>query len=145
MVVRELKLDNRLLFAATPRLEALRIICSTCAAHQNQPRGRNFRMMSIDVRRAYFYAKTIRPVYVEIPKEDWEPDDEDHVARLNFSFYSTRDAAQHWTAEYNSFLTSIGFASGVASTCSFWHEKRELYFLVHGDDFTTAGPEESRL
>ena len=33
-------------------------------------------MMSIDVRRANFDAKTIRPVYVEIQKEEWEPGDE---------------------------------------------------------------------
>ena len=70
MVRREVKLDNRLdLFAATPPLEALRIICSICASHQRRGRGRDFRMMFIDVRRAYFYAKTIRPVYIEIPKE----------------------------------------------------------------------------
>ena len=79
-------------------------------------------MMSIDVRRAYFYAKTIRPVYIEIPKEDLEPGDEDRVARLNFNFYGTRDAAQTRTVEYSSFLTSVGFAIGAASACSFWHK-----------------------
>ena len=52
-------------------------------------------MMSIDVRRAYFYAKTIRPVYIEIPKEDWELGNESRIARLNFSVYGTRDAAQN--------------------------------------------------
>ena len=57
--------------------------------------------------------------------------------------YGTRDAAQNWTAEYSSFLTSIGFVIGAASTCSFWHKDRELYLSVHGDDFTIAGPEES--
>ena len=76
-------------------------------------------MMAIDVRRLYFYAKAMRPVYIEIPKEDLESGDEDRVARLNFSFYGTRDAAQNWTAEYSSFLTSIGFVIGAASTCSF--------------------------
>ena len=52
-------------------------------------------MMSIDVRRSYFYAKTIRPVYIEIPKEDWERGDESRIVRLNFSFYGTRGAAQN--------------------------------------------------
>ena len=46
-------------------------------------------MMAIDVRRAYFFAKTIRRVYIEIPKEEWEPGDEDRVTRLNFSLYGT--------------------------------------------------------
>ena len=95
------------------------MICSICASHQRRLHGRNFRMMSIDVRRAYFYAKTIRPVYIEIPKEDWEPGDEERIARLNFSLYGTRGAAQNWIAECISFLTSIGFATDVASTCSF--------------------------
>ena len=61
------------------------MICSIWASHQRRPHGRDFRMISIDVRRSYFYAKTIRPVYIEIPKEDWEHGDEDNVARLNFS------------------------------------------------------------
>ena len=63
------------------------------------------------------------------------------VARLNFSIYGTRNAAQNWTAEYTGFLTLIGFATGVASTCSFWRKERELHFSVHGDDFTKTGPE----
>ena len=77
----------------------------------------------------------------EIPKEDWEPGDEDRLARLNFSVYGARDTAKNWTAEYTGFLTSIGFATGVASTCSFWHKERELHLSVHGDDFTITGPE----
>ena len=100
-------------------------------------------MMAIYVRRAYFYANKIRKVYIEIPQEDCESGDEDRVARFNFSFYGTRDAAQHWTAEYSSFLTSIGFVIGAASTCSFWRKDRELYLSVHGDDSASAGPEES--
>ncbi len=70
LVGRELKLDNRLdLFAAMPPLEALRIMCSICASHQ---RRRNpYRMLRIDVKRAYFHAKAQRPVFIEIPTEDW--------------------------------------------------------------------------
>ncbi len=60
---RELKLDNRLdLFASTPPLEPLRIMRSICASHQ---RRRNpYRMLSIDVKRAYFHAKAQRPVFI---------------------------------------------------------------------------------
>ena len=55
LVGRELKTDNRLdLFAATPPLESLRLLCSICAS--NQWRARPYRMLSIDVKRAYFYA-----------------------------------------------------------------------------------------
>ena len=68
-VGREIKTDSRWdLFAATPPLESLRMICSMCAS--NQDRQDPYRIMSVDVRRAYFYAKATRPVYMEIPIED---------------------------------------------------------------------------
>ena len=58
LVGRELKLDNRLdLFAATPPLESLRIICSICASNQN--RKDPYRILAVDVSRAYFYAKAV--------------------------------------------------------------------------------------
>ena len=64
LVGRELKLDNPLdLFAATPPLESLRVICPICA--NNQAGTRPYRMMAADVRRAYFYAKVSRPVYIQ--------------------------------------------------------------------------------
>ena len=52
-------------------------------------------ILSVDVKRAYFYAKSTRPVYVEIPIEDYEPGDTHKVGKLNLSLYGTRDAAQH--------------------------------------------------
>ena len=103
LVGREIRTDSRLdLFAATPPLESLRIICSMCAS--NQDRRNPYMIMSVDVRRAYFYAKATRPVYIEIPIEDFEPGDEGRVARLNMSLYGTRDAAQNWAREYTTFL-----------------------------------------
>ena len=92
-VGREIKTASRLdLFAATPPLESLRMIWSMCAS--NQDRQDPYRIMSVDVRRAYFCAKATRPVFFEIPIEDFEPRDEGKVARLNLSLYGTRDAAQ---------------------------------------------------
>ena len=140
LVGRELKLDNRLdLFAATPPLEALRILCSMCAS--NQDRDEPFRIMSIDVRRAYFYAKVTRPVFIEIPEEDREPGDELKVARLNLSLYGTRDAAQNWAAEYTGYLLALGFEAGAATPTSFRHVAKDLFVTVHGDDFTVTGPD----
>ena len=53
LVGRELKTDNRLdLFAATPPLEALRLICAIRAS--NQSRGKPFRILSVEVWPAYF-------------------------------------------------------------------------------------------
>jgi hypothetical protein len=93
LVGREIKMDSRLdLFAATPPLESLRLMCSMCASHQEGPMP--YRIMAIDVRRAYFYAKTTRPVYIEIPIEDYEAGDEGKVGKLILSLHGTQDAAK---------------------------------------------------
>ena len=142
LVGRELKMDNRLdLFAATPPLETLRMICSICA--NNQGGQRPYRVLSIDVKRAYFYAKASRPVYIEIPIEDYVEGDEDKVGKLCLSLYGTRDAAQNWAREYSNTLKALGFRIGQASPCNFQHEEKEISMTVHGDDFTATGPSES--
>ena len=99
--------------------------------------------MTIDVRRAYFYALAQRPVFIEIPIEDWEEGDDHRAGKLSLSLYGTRDAAQNWIAEYTGFLESFGFSVGLASPCNFNHRKMELTISVHGDDFTAVGPDES--
>ena len=139
LVGREIKTDSRLdLFAATPPLESLRLMCSICASNQDGPSP--YRIMAVDVKRAYFYAKVTRPVYIEIPIEDFEPGDEGRVAKLNLSLYGTRDAAQNWAREYTTFLKECGFEVGVASPCNFRHEYWGIALTVHGDDFTATGP-----
>ena len=140
LVGRELNLSERPdLFAATPPLESLRYVVSKCASSQNGPSPH--RLMAIDVSRAYFYAKSIRPVFIEIPSEDRLPEDEGMVSRLNLSLYGTRDAAQNWSIEYTRMLEQVGFVAGKASPCNFTHRTRDLSVTVHGDDFTTTGPE----
>lgn len=98
--------------------------------------------MAIDVSRAYFYAESIRPVFIELPTEDRLPGDEGLVGRLNLSLYGTRDAAQNWSIEYTQTLRAAGFIVGKASPCNFRHATRDLIVTVHGDDFTSAGSEE---
>ena len=55
----------------------------------------NFTLATNDVKRAYFYAPTTRPIYIRIPDEDWEEGDEERVGKLNLSLYGTRDAAMN--------------------------------------------------
>ena len=50
-------------------------------------------LMINDVRRAYFYAKATRELYVELPSEDVESARGDIVGRLRLCLYGTRDAA----------------------------------------------------
>ena len=104
------------LFCRHPPLESLRMTCSLCAS--NQDRQDPYRTVSVDVRRAYFFAKATRPVNVEIYIEEFEPGDEDKVARINLSLYGTRDAAQNRDKEYTKFLEECGSKTGLASPCT---------------------------
>ena len=143
LVGREIKMDKRAdLFAATPPLERLRMILSICAMNQqNVDGGENFVVMKNDIKRAYFHAPMTRPVYIVIPDEDWEEGDEVRVGQLNLSLYGTRDAAMNWALKFTTFLEEIGFETGKASPCNFYHPERQLSTTVHGDDFTSTGRE----
>ena len=57
--------------------------------------------------------------------------------------YCTREAAQNRGVEYTSFVESMGFRKGMACTCSFWHERRGVSAVVHGDDFALLGWKDS--
>ena len=48
------------------------------------------KLLFVDVRRAYLYAPSRRPVYVTLPDEDSEPG---MCRRLNVLMYGTQDAA----------------------------------------------------
>ena len=108
LVGREIKKDKRLdLFAATPPLETLKFLMARAA--QEQKRSNPWRIGTIDVRRAYFYAPSKRPLYVEIPMEDRLPGDEQMVGKLELSLYGTRDAAANWAMEYTRHLVELWF------------------------------------
>ena len=66
LVAKEFKDSDRPeLFAGTPPLEGLKLIAGEMA----RSNGKKC-VMTNDVSRAFFHAKTTRPVYVELPEED---------------------------------------------------------------------------
>ena len=79
------------LYAATPPLEALKLLISNAANAEKK----DIHMMISDVKRAYFHAPATRELYVEVPQEDpnWQPG---LLGKLNLSLYGTRDAAANW-------------------------------------------------
>ena len=112
LVAQELNTHKRQdLFAATPPLEAKKLLLSLAAIEGIRFKkgckssGKNLDF--IDVRRAYFHANARRLVFVNLPPEDYQ---EGVCGRLNKSLYGTRDAAQNWEHAYK---------SGVASPCIF--------------------------
>ena len=95
------------LYAATPPLEALRLVISHAATHQSS--GVRRMVMINDVRRAYFYAKIQRGVYVELPMED-QNYGTGKRGELKLCLYGTRDAAKGWQETLSAHLEKIGFS-----------------------------------
>ena len=58
------------LYASTPPLEALRAIISHASTVDGDRPGERRELMVNDVRRAYFYAKQQRSVFINLPAED---------------------------------------------------------------------------
>ena len=90
------------LFAATPPTECMRLLASKCSENKA------YKMLYIDISRAYFYAKSIRPTYVKLPPEDPRSGEAGVCGRLLMSMYGNRDAAQNWASEYSSTLEKAG-------------------------------------
>ena len=126
------------LFAATPPLEALRLLISDAATEGEHKMERV--LMLNDVARAFFEAPMTRTVCVELPSEARvEGEEEDMVGLLQLSLYGTRDAAANFQAEVRKFLLSEGFSQSAYSPQVYWHRARDLKTFVHGDDFVTSG------
>ena len=123
------------LYAATTPLEGVKLVLSD-AASSGDPETV---VAIIDVRRAYFYAKAKRLIYVKLPPEDWEEGDEGRCGVLDFSLYGTRDAAQNWEEELGNLLTEAGLTRGKASPCLYRKEGSKLSASVWGDDVTAQG------
>ena len=107
LVAQELKRDRSLeLFAATPPLEALKLLLSRAVTdvvgYRKGQCKRSMKMDFIDVRRAYFHARSKRRVFIKFPTADAQ---EGYCGELARSMYGTRDAAQKWEAKYAEFLT----------------------------------------
>ena len=129
------------IYASTPPLEALRAIISYAATHNKGHDGGRRRLKHIminDVRRAYFYAKAKRDLYIELPPEDTRGS-KDQLGKLRLSLYGTRDAASNWQETLASHLVSLGFIRGVGHPCVFVHPDRGIWTMVHGDDYVSAG------
>ena len=127
------------MFAATPPLEALRLLLSH--ATEREPRGGTRgpkKVLLMDVRKAHLHAASEREVYVHLPPElKSQPPGKCWLLRR--CLYGTRDAPVHWEALYTKELKTMGFRPGKASSCCFYHPSRGIRALVHGDDFTFVG------
>ena len=74
---------------------------------------------------AYFYAKASRPIFIEIPEEDWEYGDEANIGQLEMSLYGTRDVGSNWSREVAETMRQMGFRRGRAAECNYRHAGRK--------------------
>ena len=132
------------IFAATPPLEAVRMLMSILASRQPTRLGKGempYKLGLFDVSRAHFYADAERKVFIRLPPEDPRAGEPGVCGILRKSMYGCRDAAALWESHYSKVLIKGGFEKGRASPCCFFHRNRGIWVVVHGDDFITVSDE----
>ena len=95
------------LFAATPPLEAFRLLLSWAATDGSAPPGGARRgqlqksLLIADASRAFFEAPAKRDLCVELPEEALAAGEtpQEVVGKLKASLYGTRDASMRWQEE----------------------------------------------
>ncbi len=119
-------------FAATPPLEALRLLLSMAASSEHH----DIKVEVLDARKAHLHAFADRTVFTRLPPEVDEPG---YCARLVRCLYGTRDAPKRWEAFLAEQLVALGFVRGRASPCCYYNAALGVRCIVHGDDFVLTG------
>ena len=99
------------------------------------------RLIVCDVSRACFYAPAVRPVYVTIVDEDFEPGFERRCGKLNVFMYGARGVAINWHHHCKDHLEGLEFRQGKASPCILNHADRGFKLFVRGGDYAASGRE----
>ena len=94
-------------------------------------------MLLRDVKKAHLNPDCQGDVYIELPDEVGAG--EDKVGKLRRWLYGFRPAAAAWENHYAAKLEEVGFKRGLATPVSFYHPKKDVNLVVHGDDFTFTG------
>jgi hypothetical protein len=126
------------LFAATPPLEAKRLLVSRAVTRRKDRKKRKLRF--IDVKKAHLNPECHEDVYIELPEEAGRP--KGVCGKLRYWLYGFRKAASAWEDFYADKFKEAGFMRGRGCGVLFSHHLRDLQCVVHGDDFTFCGLEE---
>ena len=118
---------------------AKKTIISIAATMDKEHQRITRKIMVTDISRAYFYAKSDVPTFVEMCEEDHQLGDDNMCGELNVSVYGTRGAAQNWQRCVSEVLTKQRFVQAKSSLCLFWHPVKDISTLIHGDDFVNTG------
>ena len=114
------------LYAPTPPLAAARFLLSTCASQGKRGPG-DYRILLLDIKKAFLHGKISRNVYIELPAEDpmSEGGGGRHlVGKLDKAMYGTRDAPAEWQAELERTMIKLGFRPVVSTPCLYCHSSQ---------------------
>ena len=126
--------------ASTPPLEGKRLLFSKFVSERHR-KGKPLRISFVDIRKAYFNGVPERNIFMKLPAEmGLGPN---VVAKQVRCVYGTRDAGRIWEDTYTQVLVSLGFEIGVSNPCVFYHPKRDISIVVHGDDFTALADDDN--
>ena len=123
------------LFAATPPLEAVRMLLSRAAT--NTPSRLRRKLMFIDAKKAHLNPRCVEDVYIELPEESGEGPG--LCGKLEYWLYGFRKAASEWERFYSKKLEEADFQRGSGCPVLFYHREKDLAVAVHGDDFVICG------
>ena len=123
------------LFAATPPLEALRLLLSWAATDGSAlpggaRRGHQQRSLLIaDVSRAFFEAPAKRDLCVELPEEALAAGEttQEAVGKLKASLYGARGASMNWQEEVAKCMQKWGFEICKYNPCLFTTRARRCF------------------
>ena len=107
-------------FAATPPLEALRLLISDMMSGVGTG-AEEVNMIILEAKKAHLHAQAERALYIQLPAEAGGG-----CARLIRSIYGIRDAPGLWEAYAAAQLTALGFKRGCSNACVYFHRRRGL-------------------
>ena len=128
--------EVEVLFAATPPLEALRLILSWVATRgvglssDAASHSRDKSILIADVSPAFFEAPAKRDIYVELP--EGREKSQETVGKLLASFYGTRDASANWKEEVARCMREWVFLVGKFNPCMCHPPTKQVLCLAHG-------------
>jgi hypothetical protein len=133
--------DRDDLFAATPPLEAKRLLLSRAVIRCKD--GGYRKLLFFHVKKAHLNPECKDDVHIVLPEECGLGSGV--CGKLKFWLYGFRPAAQAWEGLYAQKLQGVGLVRGISCGVVFYHPGRDIALAVHGDDFTFCGVEEDLL
>ena len=139
LVAQELGYGTRMdeLYANTPSLSCVKLAMVYAAQE-----GRQRKLMTLDVKSAFLYGAARRTIYIELPSADPQAGG-DKVGVLRKALYGTRDAPQIWQHEVRRILKQMGFRQSCLQPSVYIHDAKEIFLVVHVDDFLIAADQQA--